>query len=55
MLSVAVEVWGYLEGQGDLVSGSITLITHIVTLVILITNLLKLLSPHDPPSKEYPP
>ena len=39
-------IWGfrdlrsYLEGQGDLVSRLITPITHIVTLVIPIINLL---------------
>ena len=31
---------GYLEGQGDLVSRLITPITHIVTLIIPIINLL---------------
>ena len=30
----------YVEGQGDLVSGLVTPITHIVTLVIPISNLL---------------
>ena len=30
----------YLEGQGDLVSGFITPITHIVALVIPLVNLL---------------
>ena len=38
----------YLEGQGDLVGRSITLATHILTLLVAITYLL---SPPDPPSR----
>ena len=41
--------WVYLEGQGEIVSGLITPVTHKVTLGITY-----LLSPPDPPSRVLP-
>ena len=39
MAHIVFKVWGYLEGQGDLVSILKTPISHIVTPVIPIINL----------------
>ena len=41
-----------LDGQGDVVSRFITPITHIVTIIIPIPNLLIVLSAADPPSRD---